>query len=356
MARLISFRRNVVDPGYTSSQSVTESEQIQTHLAEFDVPATVEEVLSLRECPTFFSPLIGINGRQNGNLILIGREVSQHPDAPQVSVIRCTYSNQWVNQQNSDSPNVTFAFILDPTKRPAMVEWGTYVIREAVEFAFPYKNTINPDGGVDVPVVTSAGEPIIIEEEYHRRMLTITKNVQVIDEIFAENSDYINEEDTRIGGHLFKKHTLWLADVSIGHISMENGVLYYPFQMRIFHNPKTWIRRIRNQGFYMRDLNYTWLKEPGLPPVKSYPMKRITLSDGTFAQSPILLNKTGQPIQLKVKGWKPRAGNPNEKELDYEIQSPQDFGRAFTRQELESTVLYFRTKPRLNFTRKLPLN
>ena len=202
---------------------------------------------------------------------------------------------------------------------------------------------------------TTAGEPLLIEEEFHRRKLVITKNVKsVSNDIFAESGDYINEEDTTIGGHTFKKFTLWLWPIEISPIKMENKVLYYQVTMTILHNPNTWIRRLRNAGYYMKAVNRQVRFLPGGGAEDYYPMEPIRFtSTGAKADRPILLDGEGRPIQMVITGkTMDSTGNPLK---TYDIQTPDEFGRAFTEEELEKTVRHFRTRELLNFTKNLPL-
>lgn len=360
-ARLLEWNSFVVDPGVSNTQTPLTNDTVVVHRAVFSEPVPPEFVYAQRQCPQWFEKF-NYNGQINPILIVVGRECKQLPDAPQVCEVKITYSNHWTNEQNADKPQVDFNFIVNPLERPALLEWGRYVHREAVE--------IDEDGQL---VATVVGEPLVLEEERHRRMITVAKNVKTVTDIFAEGEDWMNEEDTKIGGHLFKKRTLWLWPIDIGHISIENGYLYFPISMTILHNPKTWDREIRNAGYHMRAYKPKYKRNGGDngPWVKFYPGEPIRFSNGAKTDKPLLLWNTpndpdrhGRPIQAVITGEavdtdyplpQDTPNNQRPKYKTYEIQSPEDFNRAFTKEELEGSKLKFRTRKLLNFTKQLPL-
>lgn len=351
MANLIKWYGPL--PGANASANVMTAEQTHTFMAEFDVPPSFEDVYGCDQCPKFFD-ILDLNGTRNPNLFVVDVEPETLTDAPQVARVRVKYSNTFVNKQNKDDPNVTFTWITNPLLRPANIEWSTYTSNEAIEQCKVFDPATGaPSSDKTIPVCTTAGEPLILTEEVHNRRLMITKNVARVPDIFAENSDFINEDDIRIRGHLFKKFTLWLADLSIGNVQTENGVIHFPLTMAIYHNPKTWIRRVRNAGYFMRDVNAKWYKKPNGQVDYYYPLIPIRFSTGAKPDIPILLNKQGRPIQMVETSRVRDRTMPGGVRVTFDIQSPEDFGRAFTQEELDECTRYFITKPTLNYTRVL---
>lgn len=340
MARLINWYGPITEIGSKNNQQLEDQgilEQAEhTFRAEFDEPVPDWFIYQQRQCPQFGRSMVFKNGQVSNRLFAVGRMANQHGDAPQVYDVQVRYANKIVDFQAKPIP---FQFIDNPLLRPALIEWGDYSTSEAVE--------IDLD---DNPVCTTAGEPLILVEERSFRKITIQKNIVKVPDKFAKG-EYINEEDTTIGGFKFEKLTLWLKPISIGHIAWENGVFYYPITMTIVQNPKTWIRRIRNAGYYMRSLNGKYITSGG---VKIFPLEPIIFSDGRKADRPVLLNKEGRPFQLVETGEGPDPLDRGRKIKTYEIKSPDDFGRPFTKAELEEATRHFRTKEKLNFTENLP--
>lgn len=361
--RLIKWHGPLTERPTSNNQTISDNggileEREHTFLAEFDEPVPDEFIYAQRECPAFFSYMRFRQGLISSTCFVTNRKIQQVAEVPQSYHVTIQYANQWRNSQNQDTPNVQFQWITNPLARPALIEWSSYIAREAIEFSMDENDKFN------IPVVTTAGEPLILEEERHYRKLTITKNVPRVTEIFAEG-EYINEEDTTIGGHTFKKLTLWLLPIEIGHVSVDNKIIYFPVTMTILHNPRTWIRQLRNAGYYMRGLNREVVRNiGGVNAVTDfgYPLEPIRFSDGSKADRPILLytkgDNVGRPIQMVITGFAPDPAQPggvNPQKRTYKILSPDEFGRSFTQQELEESILYHRTKKRLNFTRNLPL-
>lgn len=366
--RLISWNGPIIERPTTNNQTISPNggileEREHVFRVEFDEPVPDEFIYAQRQCPTFFSYMVFRSGIVSQTCFVTGRSIQQLADLPQVYDVKITYANQWGNTQNQDSPNVQFQWIPNPLARPASVEWTSYIAREAVEFS------LDDDENSTIPVTTSAGEPLVLEEERHYRRLIIQKNVKQVTKIFAEG-EYINEEDTTIGGHTFKKLTLWLLPIEIGHVHVENRIIYFPITMTLLHNPRTWIRQLRNAGYYMKSLNPKVISPIDDPAARKtiFPLEPIRFQDGSKADRPILLYtegpNAGRPIQMVVTGLapdpsqppNPRQANPRIRYIKtYEIQSPEQFGRAFTQEELKQSTLYHRTKKKLNFTKNLPL-
>lgn len=338
------------DEGMALDQSFF-NESLEIHCkAEFEkANATSYDVYNLPQCPTFFQPLM-VNNVPNKALFLVNRQAKQNTQAPQVYDVTLTYSNTWTNQNNFDKE---FKFIENPLERPAMVVWGRYSTREGVEFSYSDTDTTDPSQ----PMTTTAGEPIVLEEEYHRRMLTVTKYVADVDnDIFAESGDFINEEDTTIGGHTFKKKTLWMLPIDISPIRVENGYFFYELTMTIYHNPKTWIRQIRNAGYYMKSPRTQMKLNPkNWLPEAFTPLLPIVDNQGQKLDRPSLLRKDGTPLTLVVteRKFNPIVGKVEP--FKWSVQSPDDFSRAFTKDELDEATLNVRTRQLLNFTQSLPL-
>jgi hypothetical protein len=330
-ARLMAWHRNVIEPGM--------GEHIQVHIAEFDRPTSRQNIINQNLCPKLFSFLIDEEGVQNSRYICYNRDIQQIPDTPQAYKVRCLFTTKWDQQPNDGK----FSFIENPLQRPALITWGTYVVREAVEIDL-----------LGQPIVTSAGEPFLLEEEYHRRTITIEKNVREIPPIFATETDWVNSDRTLIGGIRFNRFSLLLVDVSVGYLTFENGVYYYPLTLRMFHNPKDWYRRPRNAGYYMK----SWTKKKKEDGTEYFPLIPIVFSStGQKADHPILLDSKGRPIQSVFRGWNQKGPlpDPARDEPIYDIQSPDEFNRAFTEEELAESKLFFKTRPLLNFTNELPI-
>lgn len=339
MATLIKWHTGTIEGGFSGMQTVDESKQTWNHIAEFDKPPSVDEVYAQRQCPTLFDKLV-VNGRTNPNLFLVDRSVEQIKETPQAVRVRLTYSNKMIGEFDGK-----FKYIPNPLERPALITWGSYVTREAVEIAY--------DGDdKKVMVTTTAGEPLILEEERRYRTIRVLKNVSQVPDLFAEGDDWINEDDVKIGGHLFKKLTLRLMPIEIGPIQLENNVLFYEIVLNILHNPKTWIRRVRNAGYFMRSFDPTYVRVSGAVAKKIFPIIPIRFGNKTKADRPILLDREGRPLQRIEKGEYVHPGD-GQTYKTYEIVSPEDFGRAFTEDELKESIRYFRTISKLNFNNQL---
>lgn len=378
MARLIEWFPGIIDPGASSLSDPENRTEIYVHKAVFDEPVDFDFIYNQPQCPIYFQVL-----PTNRFLFVVGREVKQIPEAPQCYEIRITYSNKWTNSQNSDKPNVNFTFIEDPVLRPALITGSKYTLREGVEFAERMVVNIKDNGQVTVNsaeskalVGTSVGEPLVLEEEYHHRLFTLTKNVRTLTDLMIKGGDFINEDVVQFNGSTvkFQKGTLWLWPIEFGHVSVENGFYYFPITMTILHNPKTWIRRVRNAGYFMGSPNISFRKDNNGAWVPYRPMIPIRYSNGSKPDRPVLLRpriignasvtvplqyvETGlvpAPDGLDQNGNVPPAGQGPRLNRTFDIQSPEDFGRAFTEDELKQTTRYFRTFDWLKFQGNVPL-
>jgi hypothetical protein len=371
MPRLIEWFPAVIDPGASSNSTPDDRREVWVSKAVFDQPVDFDFIYNLQQMPRYFQQL-----PTNRFLFVVERDIKQVVDAPQCYEIRITYANKWTNTQNSDKPNVTFQFVLDPTLRPALITGGKYTLREGVEFADRYEVKIDDRGNITVNlteknslVSTSAGEPLVMEEEYHRRMFTITKNVKKLSDLMLKGGDYINEDVIQFATSnvRFQKGTLWLWPIDFGHVSVENGFYYFPITMTILYNPKGWLRKVRDAGYMMRSPNLHFKKEDNGRWKDYRPLIPIRGANGWKPDRPVLLNGKGRPIQYVVTGTAPApdgltsagtipaAGQPPRSNVVFDIQSPEDFGRSFTKEELDKATRHYRTFEWLKFS-ELPLN
>ena len=354
MPKLIKWHGPLADPGTSTQQTPNDEKRILSFIAEFDEPVDEDFIYGQQPCPTYFESYT-FNGRTNSRLFVVDRQTQQMPDSPQAYLVRITYSNTWTSQQMDGK----FKWINNPLLRPALVSWGRYTDREAFELA--YKEDGNSNEKTEM-VSTTAGEPLILEEPVNYRAMSIEKNVRMVTDKFAEGEDFINIDPVSIGGHVFKPKCLWLLPIEIGHLSFENGFYFFPIVLTIMHNPNTWIRRIRNAGYHMRSLNPVYGKDIGQTlATPFYPIEPILDTNGRKLDRPVLLDDEGRPLNLVITGespnpqWTPQlanSANPPPKTIkSYGVKAP-DEAVPYTKEQLEKSVRYFRTRKYINFTRE----
>lgn len=301
----------------------------------------------------------------NPNLFVVDRQATQLEDAPQCYEVTITYKNNFANNSGFDRSGNQFQWVSDPLKRPAVIEWDTYQTREVFEMALD--DSEDPD--FTVPVATTAGEPLIIEEVVSRRLIHVQKNVQRINPLFATEMDFVNKDNVRIGsggGILFPPRTLWLTNIRVSRLNVENNVPYYVMSFDLYHNPQTWDRKVRNMGFHeaklVRDQNGDLARV----------MERIKLENGEFPSVPVPiisrqllesgvltsfgLPQAGQLNEALMQQMEGRALRLRKQDGMWAIACPETPGfRGLPSNFWKYNMLTFKTRREIKFTNNIPL-
>jgi hypothetical protein len=174
----------------------------------------------------------------------------QNMEAEQVCDIELIYSNKVSDQQQIKNKEMEFE--PDPTKRPPIVNFGTYTVRENQDLAYEKDTSDEPT----VPIQTTAMEPLLFQREFKRRSITIEMAVAALPPFFFDDYECINADKVRVPAspsiskifHEYPPYTLKLTDMSAGTEEIENNFRYFKLTILILHNPRTWLHQPRNVG------------------------------------------------------------------------------------------------------------
>jgi len=322
-------------------------------------------------CPIYFDP-----HPENGNLFLVSRHAEQDKELPNLWRLKLVWSNNWeasgVGGQGSAGSGFNWQWIENPLKRPADIDWDTYQTKELFEYGYDDHDRL------DVPVRTAAGEPLVLEEQCSRRVIRIVKNVQRVDKIFAKESDFINKDTVTIGSETFNPMTLWLTDIKVSRLRVENRIPYYQMSFALYYRKETWIREIKSVGFHEAIPSFHFVKRnprdprpPVVTPIRVY--RRIKLDNGEYPATPVPIITKKLLERGILQQMAQNAGAP-QAEIDKYIQvgravrtylssskkwiilSPEEEGFAGLPDAVWSNLkLDFRTRLKINFTGKIPL-
>lgn len=356
-----------------NDQDPTVQVQTMTYMAHFDNPDNEPIDISQDLYADVRVPVIFALHNRNPNLFVVNRRARQLRTTPNVFEVTFDYSNQYVNSagagQQGQPDQDRFRYIENPLDRPANIEWDTYRRKELFTLAYGDNETRN------VPIQTTAGESFSLDDDVSNRVIRVSKNIQRINPIFATELDFINKDRVRMGSGnniVFDPDTLWLTDVRISSLKIENRVPYYEMSYSLYHNPDTWIRKARNQGFHER-IEY----QPQLPRNPRDPrgpqfgpkiakLVRIKLSE-EYPTTPIpiisqqLLDaqagggiqfvsydgspaKVGEAVRLKDANGKVHIIGPG-----------TDAAQGLSERFWDANMLKFRLKKRLRFTGNIPM-
>lgn len=171
-------------------------------------------------------------------------------DAPNVCQIELTYSNKVSDQQQIKNKEMEFE--PDPTKRPPLITFSTYTVRENQDLAFEFYTDDEPT----IPIQTSALEPILFQREYRRRQISVEMNVPELPDFFFEDYECINNDKVRVPRtpyasrkyFTYAPFTLKLTDMSASTEQIENNFRFFKLTAVFQHNPRTWNFKPRNVG------------------------------------------------------------------------------------------------------------
>lgn len=252
-------------------------------------------------------PVWGSPMRSNPRLFVINYHAEMMQDAPQCYELEVVYSN-FYPRDLFKLQSKEFLPEENPLQRPALIESSTYRTRKVWDVDLNGK-----------PFTTTAGEPIIHEEEISRRVFSVTKNVQAISNIFLVDGDFMNEDTVTIFGQKFKPETLWLTDINLSAQQIDYHVPYFVLSYKLYHNadvddqgrPLGWRVRKRNAGYYCLEQVNT-ISKPLLKPTTVPPSLFGTVDPTNYpanlVYSPI---KVGSPEQF-TRTPLPLRNTPND--------------------------------------------
>jgi hypothetical protein len=332
MAFVVDF---IHQPNVSRSDTPDTVTEKHKFLAEMSEPTRFprNDILASARCPKMLS-----QSPTDPSLFVVDIQTEQHGDSPQVFMVTVTYSNRYEANGTANPNGSAFTWIENPMQRPAVIEWGTYTTREIYDMAF------NGSEKLEVPVITAAGEPILLEDDVDRRVIMLSKNVQSVDSRLAKGANFINKDTVRIGGHTFEPETLWLTKANISSLIVENRIPHFRLSFCLYHREEKWHRVVRHAGHYFRLLREDG--EPGrIAPVMiqgQFPTKPIPLeSNGSMSRKMAeyigldRINEAGERIN---RGPNTSALTPNE-----------------LAEIWKNAKLTFRTKKRVIFNGLVPL-
>jgi hypothetical protein len=217
-------------------------------------------------------------------------------------------------RQNKDAPNIWTASVYwkttsnlqerikDPAERPILITTGTYKYQKS-----PLKDND------DLPVVTTAGEPISYTYQKAAPTYTFEKNLTNYPTALGKYRDFVNKDTVKFLGLEFKPYELYVPEVSISHLLLENEYRFYSLSFTAYALTEEygWRTRLRNQGYHElakvgSKLAYA-LVNPNVPEgrrvwkqVPIYGFTAIKLgSEGrqVFPTSPVLLTPEGRAFR-----------------------------------------------------------
>lgn len=343
--------------GIQSESMIGSDKESRRFLVQFDSPIIDPsiDIYGSQKCPVFFD-----FHPKNQKLICIGRRAVQNVEVPNVFELVVQYADKWAPEADTQ-PQVSggkFKWITNPLERPAEILWDTYQTKEPMEMA--YDSQDKPK----VPVETTAGEPLILEESISRRVLRVSKCVQRVNPLFATELDFINKEDVKIGqngGVLFKKETLWMTNIKVQGPEFEQGKIYYILSFDLYHNPLTWVRKVRNMGFHEREVYrgkdgklYSKLVRIKLDK-DEYPTVPVPILSRPLIEANILPGLTNVTLTERQKNIIIGKAVRLPATPKWVVASPEIAGyQGLPKDFWKHNMLEFRTRKRLKFTGNIP--
>ena len=343
MANVVKVHPNLLRPN-AGNTNPDERDRELVWRFEMDSPIIDidNDVLSHSQCPKLFSfhPTV-----PHLFVVNLGHQtLEEHPCVVDVTI---EYSNRYEGNDGSGQGSNGFTHIQNPLQRPAVIHMRSYKTREVIEIDEDKK-----------PIVTTAGEPIIHEDEVTRRLITVSKNITGLDQIFATELDFMNQDAVTIYGVTFEPKTLWLTDINLSPIKWENGVFFFTLDFAMYHNPKTWLVKKRNAG-------YTHIAPVEVPGRNGqFVLRSVPIMVGNPERpTQIPLPLQNDPKKLKLSDFPTIHGlvHPDFQVLDHlkrlkSVNPDVQLTPARLKQIYKESELEFRTKKLIKFKGNVPLS
>lgn len=171
-------------------------------------------------------------------------------DAPQICNLEVTLSN--IQENSGQYRNKDIEYEPNPVKRPPIFTFNTYTTREIQDLAYEKLTSQSRE----VPIQTTALEPILYTEERKRRQIVVEFNVDYLPDIVFNEYEIVNQFPIKIprSNSLSNKfatyppETLKLHELNVTTETIENEYRYFKITAVIQHRSETWRFKPRNVG------------------------------------------------------------------------------------------------------------
>lgn len=224
---------------------------VKVYRAEFDeIPTLITSALSHPNCPLLYSP-----HPENDYAFLRELVPRRVPGIEHAVDIQATWETSFDEAVGTKGQPKN----ANPLKNQLEVEWDSWTAQEPQEHWTEYDSNYKPIRTYKTPIATTAGERILYAQEENYRTLKCTKNVILPDPIFAEGGTWVNTDKVTIEGADFEPLTMLATKVHFSKRRVENNVICRTMTWEYRHNPRSWIVRLDNVGYYHTCVVY----EPG---------------------------------------------------------------------------------------------
>lgn len=304
-------------------------------IVELDGPSvnTYTDIYADPRCPKSLEPSPHV---PFGYYVQIRIEKSD--SVPNIYKVTATSSN---SIDISESDKVTL--IEDPTKRPIRISRTSHSLPEIKYFDNTGK-----------PFCTTAGEPIIHQEEVKYPLFSLEKNMKIINPLYQTVTEFVNKDSVRFLAKNYAPRTILFVLKNISELQLENEVYFRTMSFDLLINPNTWDIKKRNAGYMAR-------------------FKRFNQNSGKYdtVYGPIKVGdppqNTTTPIPLTKNGFVPSIFLARDPATKQPIIDPDSLSNVadttvpsinFDKllEVWKNSELSFRTKPEYSFRNLVPLS
>jgi hypothetical protein len=201
-------------------------------------------------------------------------------------------------RQIDDAPNIWEVYVewktitnlqqkvQDPSKRPVLIETGTY--------RYQHSPTQDLDGK---PVTTSAGEPIDYVQQKAAPTYTFYKNYAEYPTKLGYIRDLVNTDKVQFLGMEFKPYQLYIPEIKISVFQYENEYGFFSMTCTAYVNNEKngWKINLRNAGFH--ELNLVRTVRKPVPDDPKNPFGTYTVKDvPVYEYTAIRMGSPGQYV------------------------------------------------------------
>lgn len=292
----------------------------------------------------------------------ITSDLDQPKDTPDIRPLTVRWAN-----------TIPLAFLVDgkpkfdddPTKRPAEITWGVTVIKRTLRLAYKEKQAYDPTKAPPeptVPIITTAGEPIFLEEEDEVRTMSFSKNVVQLPKFMAKAGMYVNSDRVKLAGITYEPLQLLARQLLVSPVKFSHGKAYYEFtwQWHVAPEKDGWIAKRRNAGFHEKVTVYRFpngaVSPTPVPGGFSFtvlrPIKIGPKHDLHYPSSPVLLTPEGRAYRAKGPNDLTDSPTTNTGEI---MSVESTGGSGISDEEWAAAELKFYTKLMIPFNKYFPI-
>lgn len=247
-------------------------------------------------------------------------DLQQEPTSPNIRRLVV----QWTTQVDALLKDGKPVYDNDPLLRPISYDIDSWEHTKTWRLGYTEDDEYDIKKGPpvpSVPITTTAGEPIFVQEPYRSRMFNCERNVAGLPKFMSKCDMFTNADKVKFANVSWEPRQLLATNIRLSRPMFEYGRVYYrmTWQMLVAPDEDGWCTKRRNAGYHekrvVRKANAPPITKENAHELVAYNPKHYeTIMDAIVVGPPENRSLPSSPVLLTPEGRAYRAPGPGQDE------------------------------------------